>query len=42
MDSLKYLEAAYLVTWVIHVTYLLTLVSRFKKLRKELDQLPRR
>jgi CcmD family protein len=42
MDPLKYLEAAYLVTWIIHVTYLLTLVNRFKKLRKELDQLPQK
>jgi CcmD family protein len=42
MDPLKYLEAAYVATWIIHVTYLWSLVSRFKKLRKELDQLPQK
>jgi len=39
MNSIKFLFAAYIATWVIHGSYLGTLVRRFSHLKKELDQL---
>jgi CcmD family protein len=36
---MNYLYAAYTVTWVIHVTYLGTLVRRYSKLRREIAEL---
>lgn len=38
MSSIKFLFAAYIATWVIHGTYLGTLVRRFSRLKKDLDQ----
>jgi CcmD family protein len=38
VSSIKFLIAAYIATWLIHGTYLGTLVRRFSRLRKELDQ----
>ncbi len=35
----KYLWAAYLVTWGIHIAYLLYLNSRAKRLRQEAEEL---
>jgi CcmD family protein len=35
MNSLKFLYAAYIVTWIIHVTYIATLISRHSRLRRE-------
>jgi CcmD family protein len=34
-----YLFAAYAVTWVIHITYLTTIVRRFSRLKREIEQL---
>jgi len=34
-----YLFAAYAVTWVIHITYLATIVRRFSRLKREIEQL---
>lgn len=34
-----YLVAAYVVTWVIHIGYLATLVSRYSRLKREIDDL---
>jgi len=34
-----YLFAAYAVTWVIHVTYLATIVSRYSRLKREIGKL---
>jgi CcmD family protein len=39
MNPIKFLFAAYIVTWVIHGVYLGTLVSRFRRLRRELKDL---
>ena len=39
MNSIKFLFAAYIATWVIHAFYLGTLVRRFSRLRQELKEL---
>jgi CcmD family protein len=39
MNAIKFLFAAYIVTWVIHGVYLGTLVRRFGRLRRELKEL---
>ena len=37
-----YLYAAYIVVWVIHVAYACTLLSRGKRMKREMDELNRR
>lgn len=39
MNTAKFLFAAYIATWVIHVFYLGTLVSRYKRLRAQMKEL---
>ena len=39
MNAVKFLFAAYIATWVIHIFYLGTLVSRFKRLHQQLKEL---
>lgn len=39
MNAVKFLFAAYLATWVIHVFYLGTIARRFSKLRQQLRDL---
>ena len=39
MNSIKYLYAAYIATWLIQLFYLGTLVRRFKHLRQRLKDL---
>lgn len=39
MSSIKFLFAAYIATWVIHGTYLGTLVRRFSRLKKDLSEI---
>jgi hypothetical protein len=34
-----YLLAAYAATWIIHITYLGTLVSRYSRLKREIEEL---
>ncbi len=34
-----YLFAAYAVTWVIHIVYLTTIVMRYSRLKREVDEL---
>jgi hypothetical protein len=41
MNSIRFLFAAYIATWIIHGTYLGTLVRRFSRLKKDLDELPK-
>lgn len=36
---MTFLYAAYAATWIIHITYLSTLVRRYKRLRKEIEGL---
>ena len=39
MNAVKFLFAAYIATWVIHVFYLGTIARRFSKLRQQLKDL---
>ena len=39
MNSLKFLYAAYIATWTIHIFYIGTLVRRFSRLRREMREL---
>ncbi len=39
MNGVKFLFAAYVATWVIHVFYLSTIARRFSRLRRELREL---
>ena len=34
-----YLLAAYAATWIIHITYLASLVSRYARLKREIEDL---
>lgn len=36
---MKFLFAAYVATWIIHLFYIGTLVTRFSKLRQQLREL---
>ena len=36
---MSYLYAAYAATWTIHIIYLGTLVLRYSRLRKEIEEL---
>ena len=42
MTALKFMIAAYVATWVIHGGYLLTLASRYNKLRREMKDVEKR
>jgi CcmD family protein len=37
-----YLVAAYTATWIIHIAYLATLVSRYARLKREIDDLKKK
>lgn len=39
---MSYLYAAYALTWAIHITYLITVIRRYSRLRKEVDELKKR
>jgi CcmD family protein len=39
MNAIKFLFAAYIVTWVIHSVYIGSLVRRFSRLRQQLKEL---
>ena len=39
---MKFLYAAFVATWLIHIGYLGTLVSRYTHLRREIDEINRR
>ncbi len=39
MKGNAYLFAAYAVTWIIHITYLGTIVSRYSRLKREIEGL---
>jgi|KBSMisStaDraftv2_1062788.scaffolds.fasta_scaffold936132_2 hypothetical protein len=39
MNAVRFLFGAYIATWVIHLFYIGTLVSRFSKLRQQLREL---
>jgi CcmD family protein len=39
MNSVKYLYAAYIATWVIHALYLGSLVRRYSRLRQQMKDM---
>jgi CcmD family protein len=39
MSGNPYLFAAYAVTWIIHITYLSTIVRRYSRLKREIAAL---
>jgi CcmD family protein len=39
MNGNGYLFAAYAITWVIHITYIGTILSRYARLKREIEQL---
>lgn len=39
MSGNGYLFAAYAAVWVIHIAYLSTIVSRYSRLRREIEEL---
>ena len=39
---MTYLYVAYAATWLIHVAYLSTVVRRYSRLKKEMEQLGKR
>jgi CcmD family protein len=39
MNAVKFLFAAYIATWVIHLFYIGTIMRRFSKLRQQLREL---
>lgn len=39
MNSIKFLYAAYIATWVIHALYLGSLVRRYNRLRRQIKDL---
>jgi len=40
MNSMHYLYAAYIATWVIHGTYLTILMRKYSRIRKEMEKKP--
>jgi len=40
MNSMHYLYAAYIATWVIHGTYLTILLRKYSRIRKEMERKP--
>jgi CcmD family protein len=38
---MTYLYAAYIATWLIHIGYIGTLVQRYARLRREMEELER-
>jgi len=39
MTANPYLFAAYTVTWIIHIGYLAIIISRYGRLKREMDEL---
>ena len=39
MSGNSYLFAAYAAAWVIHIVYLSTIVSRYSRLKREIEEL---
>jgi CcmD family protein len=42
MNSIKYLYAAYIATWLIHAAYLGSMVRRYRRLREQMRELGRK
>ena len=39
---MNFLYAAYAATWAIHIAYLITVVRRYSRLKKEVDDLSKK
>ena len=39
MNGNAYLFAAYAAAWIIHIVYLSTIVSRYSRLKREIEEL---
>jgi CcmD family protein len=39
MTSNPYLFAAYAATWIIHIAYLSTIVARYRRVKREIEEL---
>lgn len=39
---MNFLYVAYAATWLIHIGYLVTLVSRYTRLKREIDDMSRK
>jgi CcmD family protein len=39
MKAIKFLYAAYIITWLIHAVYLGSLVRRYSRLRRQMKEL---
>jgi CcmD family protein len=39
MNSLRFLYAAYVATWLIHSVYLASMVRRFRRLHRQMKEL---
>jgi len=39
MKANPYLFAAYAATWIIHIAYLTTIMRRYARLKREIDEL---
>jgi CcmD family protein len=42
MTSNPYLFAAYAATWIIHIAYLATIMQRYSRVKREIDELNRK
>jgi CcmD family protein len=42
MSGNRYLFAAYAATWIIHIAYLSTIVSRYSRLKREVEELKKK
>lgn len=42
MSGNPYLFAAYAATWIIHIAYLATLVRRYSRLKREIEELKKK
>ncbi|HET9408489.1 MAG TPA: CcmD family protein [Candidatus Sulfotelmatobacter sp.] len=42
MNSVKYLYAAYIATWLIHAFYLGSMLRRYARLKQQLKELARK
>jgi len=38
-NGVPYLFAAYTATWIVHIVYLGTIVSRYSRLKREIEEL---
>jgi CcmD family protein len=42
METLTYMHVAYAATWLIHLGYIATLVTRYRALKRDVEDLKRK